>query len=81
MTLKGTIVGGKNTLAIINDRFVRLRDWIDDYQIVKITKDRVFLQSEHRDIILEILKDPRLLLVDYNDASNDLLAAGDSKEN
>ena len=60
MKLKGTIVGGKKTIAIINDQFVRLRDWIGDYQIVKITKDRVFLRSEQQDIILEILKRSKL---------------------
>lgn len=56
MTLKGTIVGGKRPIAIINDRFLRMGDRIGDYQIVEIDKDKVKLSSGNNDIVLEVLK-------------------------
>jgi len=55
MTLKGTIVGGKRPIAIINDRFVRMGDRIGDYQVVEIDKDRVTLRSGIYEIVLEVL--------------------------
>ena len=56
MTLKGTIVGGKRPIAIINDRFVRMGDRIGDYQVVEIDKDTVKLSSGNNEIVLEVLK-------------------------
>ncbi len=56
MTLKGTIVGGKRPIAIINDRFVRMGDRIGDYQVVEIDKDIVKLSSGNNEIVLEVLK-------------------------
>ena len=56
MTLKGTIVGGKRPIAIINDRFLRMGDRIGDYQIIEIDKDKVKLSSGNNDIVLEVLK-------------------------
>ncbi len=56
MTLKGTIVGGKRPIAIINDRFVRMGDRIGDYQVVEIDKDIVKLTSGNDEIVLEVLK-------------------------
>ena len=56
MTLKGTIVGGKRPIAIINDRFVRMGDRIGDYQVVEIDKDKVKLSSGNNEIVLEVLK-------------------------
>jgi hypothetical protein len=44
-TLKGTIVAGNRPIAIINGRFVRTGDWIDGYQVVKIGKRNVWLES------------------------------------
>ena len=56
MTLKGTIIGGKRPIAMINDRFVRMGDRIGDYEVVKIDKDRVTLRSGIYEIVLEVLK-------------------------
>ena len=56
MTLKGTIVGGKRPIAIINDRFVRMGDRIGDYQVVEIDKDIVKLSSGNNEIVLTVLK-------------------------
>jgi len=56
MALKGTIVGGKRPIAIINDRFVRMGDRIGDYQIVEIDKDKVKLSSGSDEIVLEVLR-------------------------
>ena len=36
--LKGTIVGGRRPIAIIDDRFVSTGDWIGEYQVVWIGK-------------------------------------------
>jgi len=44
-TLKGTIVAGARPAAIINGRFVRTGDWIDGYQVVKIDRKNVWLES------------------------------------
>ena len=54
--LKGTIVGGKNPIAIIDDEFVRQGDWIGDFQVVMIGKKTVELDSGDKAITLEILK-------------------------
>ena len=56
MTLKGTIVGGKRPIAIINDRFVRMGDRIGDYQVVEIDKDIVKMTSGNNEIVLTVLK-------------------------
>ena len=56
MTLKGTIVGGKRPIAIINDRFMRIGDRIDNYQLVEIDKDMVKLISGNHELVLEVLQ-------------------------
>jgi hypothetical protein len=56
MTLKGTIVGGKRPIAIINDRFLRMGDRVGDYQVVEIDKDMVKLSSGNNEIVLTVLK-------------------------
>ena len=55
-TLKGTIVGGENPVAIINGKFLRMGDWIGDYQVVRIDKDAVLLSAGNHAIVLEVLK-------------------------
>lgn len=57
MELKGTIVGGGKPLAIINDRFVGTGDWIGEYQVIRIGKKAVLLDSGNHQIALEIVKD------------------------
>jgi len=54
--LRGTIVGGKNPIAIIDNEFVRTGDWIGDFQVVMIGKKTVELVSGDKAITLEILK-------------------------
>ena len=56
LSLKGTIVGGKSPIAIINGHFVRMGNRIGDYQVVGIDKDRVTLRSGNNEIVLEVLK-------------------------
>lgn len=55
-TLKGTIVGGRNPIAIIDDQFVRPGDWVGEYRVVKIGKKEVYLDSGYGQVVLEILK-------------------------
>jgi len=55
-TLKGTIVGGRNPIAIIDGQFVRPGDWVGEYRVVKIGKKEVFLDSDYGQVVLEILK-------------------------
>ncbi len=57
MELKGTIVGGGKPLAIINDQFVGTGDWIGEYQVIRIGKKTVLLDSGHHQIALEMVKD------------------------
>ena len=54
--LKGTITGGKTSIAIIDEEFVRLGDWVKGYQVVMIGKKKVRLDSGMEKIVLEILK-------------------------
>jgi len=57
LKLKGTIVGGRRPIAIINDQFVGLDDWIGEYKVVRIGKKEVLLDSGDEKIKkLEILK-------------------------
>ncbi len=57
MELKGTIVGSGKPLAIINDKFVNTGDWIGEYQVIRIGKKAVLLDSGNHQIALEIIKD------------------------
>ena len=59
--LKGTITGGSEPLAIIDDRFVRRGDVIKDYTVARIGEDKVILRSGKNVINLEVFKviDPR----------------------
>ena len=54
--LKGTIVGGENPVAIINGKFLRMGDWIGDYQVVRIDKNEVLLSAGNHEVVLEVLK-------------------------
>jgi hypothetical protein len=60
--LKGTITGGSESLAIVNDRFLRRGDVIQDYTVARIDEDNVVLKSGEHEIHLEVLKvvDPRM---------------------
>lgn len=54
--LKGTIVGGENPIAIIDDQFVHLGDWIGEYQVVKIAKREVHLNSGEYEVVLQVME-------------------------
>lgn len=56
LKLTGTIVGGENPIAIINDQFVRVGDLIDEYKLVSIEKKEVILDMDGRTVKVEMLK-------------------------
>lgn len=56
LELMGTVVGGKNPIAIINDRFVRVGDLIDEYKLVSIEKKEVVLDIDGKTVKVEMLK-------------------------
>ena len=55
-TLKGTIVGGRNPLAIIDNHFVSQGDMIGDYRVVEIAKNRVRLDRNGHLVVLDVIK-------------------------
>jgi hypothetical protein len=55
-SLKGTIVGGKKPIAIINGRFVHVGEQVGEYRVVRIDKNEVLLSSGEHEIVLEVLK-------------------------
>ena len=56
LKLKGVIVGGSNSVAIINDKLLRLGESIDGYQVVRIEEKEVFLRSGNSTFKLELAK-------------------------
>jgi hypothetical protein len=56
LKLKGVIVGGRNSVAIINGKLLRLGESIDGYQVVRIEEKEVFLRSGNRTFKLELAK-------------------------
>lgn len=57
MTLMGTVIDSGKPLAVINDQFVGTGDWIGEYQVLRIDKNTVLLDSGNRQIKLEMVKD------------------------
>lgn len=53
--LLGTLIGGKKPIAIIDDRFMRPGDAINEYKIVKITPDEVLLKYDDVEVVLKVL--------------------------
>lgn len=58
LRLKGTITGGENPIAVINDKFVYAGDRIGDYEVISIGKDEVVLNSDTYSMVLKVLKTP-----------------------
>lgn len=56
LKLRGVIVGGNNSIAIINDKFVRIGERIDGYKVVRIEEKEVFLRSGNKTLKLELAK-------------------------
>jgi hypothetical protein len=54
LKLKGVIVGGKHSIAIINDKFVRTGDRINGYRVVRIAEKEVLLKSGNKTIKLRL---------------------------
>ena len=54
--LKGVIMGGGNSVAIINGKLLRLGERIDGYQLVRIEEKEVFLRSGNRTVKLKLAK-------------------------
>lgn len=54
LKLRGVIVGGNNSIAIINDKFVRIGERIDGYKVVRIEAKKVFLKSGNKTLKLEL---------------------------
>jgi hypothetical protein len=57
LDLEGTIVGGEKPMAIINNQFLGVGQWIAGYQVMRIGKNGVLLVSGNRKIELEMAKD------------------------
>ena len=57
LKLGGTIVSGGESIAIINDRFLRTGDTIAAYKVVRIEKNKVKLVSGIKHIELKMIKD------------------------
>ncbi|MBW2646121.1 MAG: hypothetical protein JRE23_08085 [Deltaproteobacteria bacterium] len=56
LKLRGTIVGGQKPIAIINNQFLYTGDWIGSYEVVRIGKKDVLLDSGIDRIELEMVK-------------------------
>jgi|GEM_PF-7089407 len=52
--LSGTVMKSNSTLAILNNKLVRLNDTIEGYQVVDIESDKVILSKEGKEKILRI---------------------------
>jgi hypothetical protein len=55
LELKGTITGGKNSMAIINDKFVRPGEKVGDYEVIRITPNTVYLKAGSHQKVIEVL--------------------------
>jgi hypothetical protein len=54
--LKGTIFGGEKAIAVIDDHYVRIGQSLGEFKVVRIGKKEVVIESEDRQITLEIMK-------------------------
>jgi hypothetical protein len=55
LKLMGTIVGGRQPLAVINGRFLRTGESISGFEVVSIARDHVILSGEGREVLLHTL--------------------------
>lgn len=61
LVLKGTLIGGKAPMAIINEKFIRLGEKIDIFRVVRIEANRVVLKAGKHMRVLTVLKPDELL--------------------
>jgi hypothetical protein len=54
--LRGTVVGGHEPIAIIDDQFVRTNEWIAGYKVIWIGPKMVVLDSGEKKMILELMQ-------------------------
>ena len=57
LKLRGTVVGGDEPVAIIDDQFIRTNESIAGYKVVWIGKKMVVLHSGEKKMVLEMLQD------------------------
>ena len=55
LDLQGTIIGGNNPLAIINNQFLGVGEKIGDYQIVAIAPNTVHLKAGRHQKVIRVL--------------------------
>ena len=53
--LNGIIVGGRNSIAIINGKLLRQGEKIDGYTLIRIDEKRVFLKSGRKTVKLKLV--------------------------
>ena len=56
LELKGIIIGGKQPMAIINNKFVRIGEKIGEYKIVSFDPNEVLLKSGRHEKVLQVLR-------------------------
>ncbi len=61
LELKGTLIGGKKPMAIINEKFIRLGEKIEIFRVVRIEANRVVLKAGDHVRTLTVLKPEELL--------------------
>jgi type II secretory pathway component PulC len=57
LKLRGTVVGGDEPIAIIDDQFIRTNESIAGYKVIWIGKKMVVLHSGEKKMVLEMLQD------------------------
>ncbi len=52
---KGSILSSKGAVAIINDEFIHVGDYVNGYKVASISEQQVFIDTGRGTIILEIM--------------------------
>lgn len=52
---KGSILSSKSAVAIINDEFIHVGDYVNGYKVASISEQQVFIDTGRGTIILEIM--------------------------
>jgi len=53
---KGSVLSSKGAVAIINDEFIHVGDYVNGYKVASISAQQVFIDTGRGTIILEIMK-------------------------
>ena len=54
LTLQGTILAGKKSIAVINERFLRLGDAVGEYRVARIDRNGVVLRAGEVEVVLDV---------------------------